>query len=642
MRFLFLRCVCFLLLACGLALPATVAAEDYQQASSRLQRGVFYYHYLNDDYQPALNTLNAWQAEQAGTAGESELTVMKAGLLISLGLYRDAETLFHSLHSQTAPGDAWFYLARAWLAEGRYDAVADCAARALNSAAAAAEHRLNPAYTAEAQFMLITALAHADRVEDARTLLQQMPDDDLWSGYARYNLLIALIRNYAPRPDIDRLSDEAVYFMPATEEGRALRDRVLLVSGIYALDNGQPQQAAKRLSQVGLESPLAAPALLQYGWALSAQLRYRDAMQPWRVLQQQYQPFHPAVLESLLAVPHALELLNATSQSMHTYEFVEQRLQTMLAQLERFNNPQRIAEWLTPWLAAQPPVHGWQSGVPSTAEADADISRTLQALLDDADFNDRAGQLRELIAMHNHLQQQRGDLDLWDQLLQQRRQYLTTLAGQQTFDRLLQRQQQLSQQLGNMRQALQAEDNKIFAYASAADQQNIQHLQAIVPRINYLQSVNSPTRDLAAYKERWRRMRGLQLWQIYEHKPARQWAAKSTYWQLETDISALEEQLAHTRTALSWADRSWQGFPRQVAEARSRAEQLSQRLERLQQQQQAVLLQQVQTHLTSLQQRVTDYLAQTRLSVARLYDDAQQQSLMQENVSQADAGAAHD
>ncbi len=636
MRFLFLRCVCFLLLTCGLALPATVSAEDYQQASSRLQRGVLYYHYLNHDYQPALNTLNAWQAEQAGTAGESELTVMKAGLLISLGLYSDAETLFHSLPSQTAPGDAWFYLARAWLAAGRYDAVADCAARALNSATAAAEHRLNPAYTAEAQFMLITALAHADRVEDARSLLQQMPDDDLWSGYARYNLLIALIRNYALRPDIDRLSDEAVYFMPDTDEGRALRDRVLLVSGIYALDNGQPQQAAKRLSRVGLDSPLAAPALLQYGWALSAQLRYRDAMQPWRVLQQQYQPFHPAVLESLLAVPHALELLNATSQSLHTYEFVEQRLQTMLAQLERFNNPQRITEWLTRWLAAQ------QSGPLSTAVPDADISRTLQALLDDAGFNDRAGQLRELIAMHKHLQQQRGDLDLWDQLLQQRRQYLMTLAGQQTFDRLLQRQQRLSQQLGNMHQALQAEDNKVFAYASAADQQNIQHLQAIVPRIIYLQGINSPTRDLATYKERWRRMRGLQLWQIYEHKPARQWAAKSAYWQLETDISAVEEQLTHTRTALSWSDRSWQGFPQQVAEARSRAEQLSQRLERLQQQQQAVLLQQVQTHLTLLQQRVTDYLAQTRLSVARLYDDALQQSLLQEDNRQVDAGAEYD
>ena len=616
------------------AQPATLLAspDDVpENAAQRLLRGAFYFHYLTNNYQQALVSLD--QMQNAGVPSENiaEITVMKAAVLLALGLEADADALFADIEARggEASANAWYHLARRWQARSEWEKAERCIRRALqlNERTDNPAVHLNKAYLEEAKFILVASLAQQDRANEAADALATMTQSGIWTGYARYNQILSLMRLHAVSRDLEKLIEEASYYLPDNYEGQSLKDRILLVAGIYALDAGKYRQAEAYLRQISLDSAFTAPGLLQYGWSLVDQWKYEEAMQPWRILQQRFSEFHPAVIESILAVPHALELLNATTQSLKTYEFVEKRLVGMLDALRAQNTTADVSSWLDEWEKQQQGQSwGWQR-VRLGDMPDGPMSRTLQDLLDDADFNQMTAGLHDLSSMLNDVQRQQQDLLLWQAVLQRRQKKLSGLDAEKKLQRLEQRQAELTRQVLALQQRLYDEDKKVFSFASETDQGNVDHLAAVVPRIEFLQRLNTPTRDLGIYKERWRRSRGLQLWRIYEEKPERQWQAQKNYWQLQGVTSSLLEQLDNTRTALAWADSSWVGFPQRVARQQVALQQQEQQLQQLHKQQREQIIRRVSQHMAELDVRITDYLAQARLSVARLYDDSLQQQI---------------
>lgn len=85
--------------------------------------------------------------------------------------------------------------------------------------------------------------------------------------------------------------------------------------------------------------------------------------------------------------------------------------------------------------------------------------------------------------------------------------------------------------------------------------------------------------------------------------------------------------MSNSRKALAWADSSWKGFPQQVQRSEQKVLQLQQQVERLYQQQHEAMRVVIHEFLNNLEVRLTDYLAQSRLSIARLYDDALQNNV---------------
>ncbi|MCA6062571.1 tetratricopeptide repeat protein [Thalassolituus marinus] len=612
----------WLVVLCLIQTGTAGAQPDLTNPVYRLLRGEFQYHYLNDDYQRALNSLRELKMYQESLA-DDELALMEAAVYLGLGLTDDADDIFRANSQVTASGNFWFYLARAWWQDGRWEETEWAAERALKTRSDADNKPLAAAYVEEARFLLVSSMARQDRITDALTALQKMPDSALWTGFARYNLIIARMRLYSPGRDIEKLVEEAVFYAPQSYEGQALRDRVLLVAGIHALEIGKSREAEIYLSQVSQNTAFTAPALLQYGWALIEQWKYEEAMQPWRVLQQKYRAFHPAVMESILAVPHALELLNATTQSLKTYEMVEGRLQTMLKDLAQQNQADEIQSWLDRWLEQQDTEWGWQR-TSVTDMPDEEFSATVQGLLDDPTFTSAAFRLHELTAMQIQIQRKLDDMAAWMTVVERRQQTLKSMNGEQRLRDLQRREQQLSDKVFHLGKALQAEDEKVFAFASDDDLDNVQNLLNVVPRVEFLQRINTPTRDLTMYKERWRRARGIQFWKIYENRPQREWDSQNAYWALQSEVSDLQTQLTNTRTAISWADSSWQGFPQRIERAVAALNQTASQLQALQHNERQFLQQQISGYLDELTVRVTDYQAQARLSIARLYDDALQ------------------
>lgn len=600
-------------------------------AEERLLRGNFYYSYLTGDYDRSLHYLHQWEnLTGSDDAPESEAEVMLAAVYLSLGLLDQAETLFYGVFSKdsVAPGKAWYFLAKRLFVAGYYVRSEKAARNAL-----AVVKDLSSSFRGELQYLLVSSICQQGRIEDARHALLDMPDGSIWTGYAQYNLLLAMQQqNYRSR-DIELLVDEAIYFLPDSEEGTALRDRILLISGIAAMERDKLVLANRYFSNITLESAFTPPALLHHGWNLLAQRRYEDAMQPWRILQQLYDDYHPAVIESYLAVPHALELVNAVNQSVIAYAAVEEQLSLMVDELKSLNHDEGLVSWLAEWRQFnQAENWGWQRQSLSDLPF-GQMSQLLQGLIQEETFNQELVRLHDIDRIRTDLSTALDHLGLWEGVIGQRRDYLSSIEGEALLANLKTRQLSLLRDIIAIQRRLFEEDQSVFSYASKKEEERITKLRNVVSSVNSLREIGTPTRDLDVYKERWRRMRGLQLWSVYDNAPQRKWDTERDYMVLRAETDNLFQQLERTQTSLIWADNFWQGFPTRLQQMKERVINLDMNLADLQKQQEARLISMARDHLTKLDKRLTLYLAQARLSLARLNDDSLQRRYDTESVA---------
>ncbi len=593
-----------------------------EDAEKRLLRGNFYYSYLIGEYYQTLYYLREWK-ELIGsdTTPETEAEVMRAAVYLSLGLEDQAEDLFYAVFEEggSASGDAWYFLTQRLFNAGFYGRAEQAARNAL-----AASPALSRRYDQELSYLLASSISEQDRVEEAQVVVKSMEDASIWTGYARYNLILAMVRQNFRSRDIEATIDEAIFYLPDNEEGTALRDRILLISGIAAMERDKHAMANRYFSDVTLESVFTPPALLHYGWNLLAQWRYEDAIQPWRILQQLYDEYHPAVVESYLAVPHTLELIDAVNQSVLAYERVEARLTDMVGELKQLNQEESLGNWLDEWRQSNETENwGWQRQALGDLPQ-SQVTRFAQGLLKEEAFTQELARLHDLDRIRADLAEAMRELTLWEDILVQRRENLETMGGEALLERLEERQMDVLRSILAVQDRLLDEDETVFSYASKSDEARIERLRNVVPAVTLLQKIGTPTRDLAPYKERWRRMRGLQLWSIYEAQPQRKWDTERDHMILRSETDKLFRQLENTRTSLIWADSSWRGFPERVGQLQQRVAALDSDVAGIQRDQEALLTEMTRQHLTELDERLTLYLAQARLALARLYDDSLQ------------------
>ena len=593
-----------------------------EDAEKRLLRGNFYYSYLVGEYYQTLYYLREWK-ELIGsdTTPETEAEVMRAAVYLSLGLEDQAEDLFYAVFEEggSASGDAWYFLTQRLFSAGFYGRAEQAARNAL-----AASPALSRRHDQELSYLLVSSISEQDRVEEALIVVRGMEDASIWTGYARYNLILAMVRQNFRSRDIEATIDEAIFYLPDNEEGTALRDRILLISGIAAMERDKHAMANRYFSDVTLESVFTPPALLHYGWNLLAQWRYEDAIQPWRILQQLYDEYHPAVVESYLAVPHTLELIDAVNQSVLAYERVEVRLTDMVGELKQLNQEESLGNWLDEWRQSNETENwGWQRQALGDLPQ-SQVTRFAQGLLKEEAFTQELARLHDLDRIRADLAEAMRELTLWEDILVQRRENLETMGGEALLERLEERQMDVLRSILAVQDRLLDEDETVFSYASKSDEARIERLRNVVPAVTLLQKIGTPTRDLAPYKERWRRMRGLQLWSIYEAQPQRKWDTERDHMILRSETDKLFRQLENTRTSLIWADSSWRGFPERVGQLQQRVAALDSDVAGIQRDQEALLTEMTRQHLTELDERLTLYLAQARLTLARLYDDSLQ------------------
>lgn len=465
-----------------------------------------------------------------------------------------------------------------------------------------------------------------------------MPVRDIWTAYARYNWVLALIESYTPSHQIQQVVAETLHYMGDDGEFRQLRQRLLLVASIEALEANNARLAEQYLAQITQDSPYAAAALLQYSWTSLAQQQWTQALHSLRALQQQHHEFHPAVMESYLLVPYALEQMRAKGQAVRAYEQVERRLLSMREQIQHARQHISTGAWLQPWLleVSHQTTWGWKQAPVSVAE-EGDITRLLHGLIEQNSVELALQSLLDLRHAQQQVQQHLHDIPLWQANIERRQQHARDVQGERTMQHLQRRFEESSALVAQRHADLQQQAREAFAYTTAEELQALQLQQTILRRIQVLQQRGHLQGDaLRDYQERWRRLRGTQLWHNNAELPERRWQAVQALQQMQQAMAQTQQQRQHTEIVLRWMQGDWQNLSQRLSEQQQFGVELVQRLSLLQQRQQNALQQRADQHLQELDQRLLDYLGQTRLAIARLYDDLLQQQIerQQQGVDQ--------
>jgi hypothetical protein len=609
-----MKFLCSILLV-FLTLPLPVLGNE--EEILRLQKGEYYYHYLTGDFPSAMNQLSQWRNTGGTIADEAD--VMEAAMLLSLGLHNQAQEIFEKIQQagSSASSQSWFYLARRWFELGEYYS-------ALYSIQFMDAADLSPEVLAEAQFMKATSYMELGEHKKAQKQIAKMRRDGIWTGYARHNYILAMFDGNSSGRSIAMLIEDATFYLPNTEEGKNLKDRIHLISALHFLQGGKNRSAEKHLKSISLDGPYTPAALLQYGWTMVEQGKYDQALQPWRELQTRYNRFDPEVMESMLGVPHVLELIRATTQSLKTYEVTESRLFAMKSAVKKAIDGMGSNNWIEEWIIQQEDQSwGWQANIEKTLPF-SDTSALMKNLLVDSAYVNQITEYRDLVLLSDYLTEKEESLRLWLTLVAKREAQSKSGAAIPVIQRAGKELNQAQLELKHLQMTLANSHEQLFALPNREEESKINLIARSAKGIERLVKVNKASRDVEQYKQRWQRVKGVFLWQMNEAKPNKQWQLKKSLVAMDDALKRANTQLLETRLANQWAPSAWIGMEEKILLLLAKTSQLKQQALMVKTQSKQALLAESLNYLDALEYRINDYLSQARLSIARLYDDALQ------------------
>lgn len=404
-------------LAAGASLPVRAGDVAAPTAIRDLYYGETLFQFYQDQHFDALTHLLAARAAGRVSNHEAESELLLGGLYLHYGQHVRAEEIFNRLLTQeVAPSvrdRAWFYLGKV-----RYQ-------RGLHEEALAAFARVSGALpdglAAELPMLQAQSLMALERFDSAAELLDGWQGPDGWAPYARYNLGVAFVR-------LNRLDDGARQLdrvgrsSPSSPELLDLRDKANLALGYAYLQQSLDGQARPVLERVRLESPFANKALLGVGWADAATNDFRGALAPWLELKDR-DLLDSAVQESLLAVPYAYAQLEAHGSAAEGYQSALAAYDAEIANLDGAISRAQGADGslINALLATDDPGVGrwyWElAELPDSSEG-----RYLYHLIADHRFQEGLRNVRDLGALSTHLEEWRGKLVAFEDMVDTRRQ----------------------------------------------------------------------------------------------------------------------------------------------------------------------------------------------------------------------------
>lgn len=268
-----------------------------------------------------------------------------------------------------------------------------------------------------------TFMANGRSVE-AAGIFKELQSARSLEGFAGYNLGIALLKDGKEkdgRESLDRtgkiLSDS-----PAT---MAIRDKSNLVLGYKLLDENAGENAKLVLERVRLSGPFSNRALLGSGWADASQGRFERALVPWSILAGR-EVTDPAVQEALLAVPYAYGKLNVHGRAAVLYGKALDSFGTEVDKLGSSILSVREGKFLQALTREELKQDSdWVVKLRNLPEAPE--TYYLLELMASHDFQESLKNYLDLNELHKKLGVWEGDLDAFEEIIQQRQAYYQPL-----------------------------------------------------------------------------------------------------------------------------------------------------------------------------------------------------------------------
>ena len=605
-----------------LALPPAAGAAKYVKPDPNglppheikdLHYGDVLFYFYQDDYFDSITRLLAAQQLDRLPHTEGEAQLLLGGLYLSLGEHVEAGKIFEALlagkTSEAVRNKAWFYLGKVWYQRGYLEE----SERALRQVS----DKIQPRINAERYMLLAQLMLREGRYDDAIKALSSWRGAPDWTAYAQFNLGVALVRK-GRVPEAIGYLNRVGRMETSDEELLSLRDKANLALGFALLQAKRPTEAKPILERVRLEGPYSSMALLGVGWADSSVGEFKRALVPWLALRKR-NLLDSAVQESYLTVPYAFNQLGASGQAAEYYnsaiESYDAELKRINDSIEQIRNGDLLDRLLNDDKKDTLTWYWQLKTLPNAPE-----SRYLYQLLATNEFQEGLKNYRELNFMSHNLDDWRGDLAAYNDMLDTRQQAYNervpkadAVMAATDLDALTQRRVDFESRINEIEKS-----SDVAALGTPEEQKTWARLKRIE---DYL-ALHPDDPDLTEMREKLRLMKGVMYWRLSESFKARLWNERRSVKELEASLIETQRRALLVKQARAAVPSDTGDFAARVAAVRDRMDQLKQRLAALTEKQNRYLQSIAIEELGRQKQRIETYQIQARFELAAIYDKA--------------------
>ncbi|WP_444895797.1 hypothetical protein [Microbulbifer sp. SSSA005] len=591
------------------------APQKYQRAQD-LAYGATLYEYFEGDYFDALSTLLVAQQRDSIQIHRDNAALIEGGISLGFGLHRRAAELFEQQSNvEAAPKyrrTAWLKLAELNYLNGDFVS----AAAHLEKSGVAEESSL-PLNLALRNKDLTTAqkLLETSDLYPAEKLLGHI---NLGAAFARSGQLPAAIHEYQVAVDFAETID-----IPSSEIP-ILIDKAHIGMG-YALALAEQHSAAKEaFSRVRLNTPWATRALLGMAWSSINGEDYQAGIDALQFLLDKHR-YSPAAREAMVALPYGYEKLENRSVALRAYQSAEAYYLETLTELHQLQQ-----DLATEPLAYDPVQReAWRYGWLQLAQASPllrDNQHFLRPILQSDRFQLRLTELRDLQQLTQVLQTWQDKLPQFADLIEERHLRRTTIIDNYNSAQFDQQLQMATQQYDHLRAALEHIEQErdaltLLATTATPNEQSetLELLEILTGAQERLKKIQDSGKASQQQAETLAKARGILLWQASE-----QYHEK--LWQQQKSLQLLEDQLRRGREQRKKTDTEAQRGPQlrqlayRVVTAGDEIPAQQAAIGRASELIEADLRREVIAQLGREQQQIHNYMAHTRLAIARLQD----------------------
>jgi len=456
------------------------------------------------------------------------------------------------------------------------------------------------------------------RFTDAARVFEEIREVKALEGYAGYNLGIALMKNGKEQEGRSYLDStgQIVSEAPAVQ---AIRDKSNLVLGYKLLDEKAMENAKMVLERVRLSGPFSNRALLGSGWSDANRGQYERALVPWSILAER-EVTDPAVQEALLAVPYAYGKLNIYGKAAVLYDKALDAFGKEVEKLGASITSVKEGKFLQALAREELKLDSdWVvklRRLPETPE-----TYYLLQLLASHDFQESLSNYLDLHELDRKLARWEGDLDAFEDIIEQRRAYYEPLLPEN--DRAF---RVLDSQMRLRLEQRDRIDKRLKAMLTAPRPDALASAEERIAREKLARLEQSLAADSGTagedVRERIGRLRGVLLWNIRTGYDQRLTDTFKHLIVLNKEVERLKEQynsFVRTRQA---ATQSYQGYGEGIRSQRTLIAAAREKTKVLMARQGNVLETMAVEELTRRRERLEQFRITARFAVADSYDRA--------------------
>lgn len=470
----------------------------------------------------------------------------------------------------------------------------------------------------ELAFLRAQILLANGRFAEAAGIMRNLQDAKDLEGFNTYNLGIALIKDgkeIEGRQYLDRTglinSDDALTL--------AIKDKSNLVLGSKLLKEKIFEGAKQVLDRVRLKGPFSNRALLGSGWADAFQGHFKRALVPWSILMAR-EVTDPSVQEAMLAAPYAYGKLNVYSKAALMYGNALEKFGTEIDKLDASIKSIREGYFLKALVREELKQDAdWVvklRKLPQTPE-----TYYLLELMASHNFQESLKNYLDLEELRKKLETWKGDLDAFEEIIDQRRAYYQPLlpAIDREFRRLdsqmrlrLDQRERIGQRLKNMLVVprpdyLATSKERVIGEQIIQLEKNLADSGATVPE---------------RIEARIKRLKGVLHWNIYTEYDQRLTEAYEHFHDLNQEVERLKKQYtAFVRTRQA-ATQSYEGYDDVIRRQRFLIREAREKVGELMARQGHMLESMAANELTKRRDRLAEFQIKVRFAMADSYDRA--------------------